>query len=216
MDWHGISLRFYPAGDESELIREKVEQCVLMMVVGMVSLGSSLGVVLMYIAYASLNDSGNYIASVPRSNASLSVRSMVWPWQKCAAPKFYKCSSKLDSGPEPGSESWFFLQTRFGPGCFEWDSGAQCPWRSPAHFADLALCRRNCHRVPPARRCLEPLVQLPPDNECAMPAPKERRAAARLWWFYDPLRHRCQRWTDVCVFRAFPSFEDCFKRCLAH
>lgn len=147
---NGITPHFYPAGDEAELIREKVEQCVLMMVVGMVSLGGSLGVVLMYIAYMSFSAGDNQSPSFQRSNENLSARSLVWPWP-----------------------------------------------------------------IPPKRRCLEPVIRLPAAGNCTLPASKKHRAASRPLWFYDPLRHRCQRWTGVCVFRAFRTFEDCFKRCLA-
>ncbi|XP_065286829.1 uncharacterized protein [Dermacentor albipictus] len=212
---NGIWPHLYPAGDEAEFIREKVEQCVLMMVVGMVSLGGSLGVVLMYIAYVSFNAGNSQSPGLQRGNENLSARSMVRPWQKCMEAKFYKCSAQLGSWPKPGDESWFFLKTRFGPGCFEWDPEKQCVWDSPAHFKKLEHCRRHCHRVPPERRCLKPVIRLPALVNCTRLAPKEHRAASRSLWFYDPLRHRCQRWTGVCVFRAFRTFEDCFKRCLA-
>ncbi|KAH7984783.1 hypothetical protein HPB52_024187 [Rhipicephalus sanguineus] len=116
------------------------------MVVGMVSLGGSLGVVLMYLAFVSF-DTGDYQSdSLPRSNESLSGRSLVWPWRKCPEPKFYKCSPQLGSWPQPGDESWFFLFTHFGPGCFKWDAEAQCPWHSPGHFKELQHCRKRCHR----------------------------------------------------------------------
>ncbi|XP_065286830.1 uncharacterized protein [Dermacentor albipictus] len=81
MKWHGIWPHLYPAGDEAEFIREKVEQCVLMMVVGMVSLGGSLGVVLMYIAYVSFNAGNSQSPGLQRGNENLSARSMVRPWQ---------------------------------------------------------------------------------------------------------------------------------------
>ncbi|XP_075732768.1 uncharacterized protein LOC142775311 [Rhipicephalus microplus] len=116
------------------------------MVVGMVSLGGSLAVVLMYIAFVSL-DTGDYQTdSFHRSNESLSARSLVWPRHRCPDPKFYKCSPQLGSWPQPGDESWFFLVTRFGPGCFKWDAEAQCLWDSPAHFKELQHCQKHCHR----------------------------------------------------------------------
>ncbi|KAH8033240.1 hypothetical protein HPB51_008570 [Rhipicephalus microplus] len=66
--------------------------------------------------------------------------------QRCPDHKFYKCSPQLGSWPQPGDESWFFLLTRFGPGCFKWDAEAQCLWDSPAHFKELQRCRKHCHR----------------------------------------------------------------------
>ncbi|KAL3193585.1 hypothetical protein MRX96_016935 [Rhipicephalus microplus] len=152
-----------------------------MMVVGMVSLGGSLAVVLMYITFVSL---------------------------RCPDPKFYKCSPQLGSWPQPGDESWFFLLTRFRPGCFKWDAEAQCLWDSPAHFKELQRCRKHCHRGCPDPKFYKCSPQLG-----SWPQPRDES------WFFLLTRFGpgCFKWDAEaqCLWDSPAHFKE-LQRCRKH